>query len=447
MPRQYDMSYEGAPKYRWVKMHNGVRYRVTCEELGAMIHTKEATGTLANAWWRRKLAELEAPKERMMTEAEAIAAELAKTEVTIALHKTEQELIDMATATPSLLTPELTARLSAEIASAQQAVADTLELVAVPEYTWDVQVGRFMDLQLARGKAPGTFGDLSYYVGRLRRDCPPLALNDVRHITENTVTRVYSWLRNESGQSNIVQRKLFNYFRRFVRFLWGEALINLPRNLDEKIFSFDVTAKKIKRYPIQQVRALLAGLPDRLLLYALLALNAGMLGVDMALMRHEELQKGRVRRKRTKTRKGENVPEVEHVLWPETLALLDKYPRTHPEYVLTSKTGTPLWRAEIRDGKKVKVDLVSLQWHRGRGEGRATKPAIPLKALRSVSATIIEAHEAYGRFTDHFLGHSPRTIKDRHYAAPPQELFDKIVMWLRGQVLGADGEMERSQGA
>jgi hypothetical protein len=33
----------------------------------------------------------------------------------------------------------------------------------------------------------------------------------------------------------------------------------------------------------------------------------------------------------------------------------------------------------------------------------------------------------------HFLGHSPRTMKDRHYAAPATELFDKAVLWLGKQ--------------
>jgi hypothetical protein len=34
MARLYLMSWEGHPNYRWYKMHKGVRYRVTCEQLG-----------------------------------------------------------------------------------------------------------------------------------------------------------------------------------------------------------------------------------------------------------------------------------------------------------------------------------------------------------------------------------------------------------------------------
>ena len=71
MPRRYKMSWEGSPAYRWVKMYKGVRYRVTCQELGATIWTQEGSGKLANEWWDRKLAEL-VPKPdaatRVMTE-------------------------------------------------------------------------------------------------------------------------------------------------------------------------------------------------------------------------------------------------------------------------------------------------------------------------------------------------------------------------------------------
>jgi hypothetical protein len=34
-----------------------------------------------------------------------------------------------------------------------------------------------------------------------------------------------------------------------------------------------------------------------------------------------------------------------------------------------------------------------------------------------------------------FLGHSPRTVADRHYVVPPQELLDEAVTWL-GRQLG-----------
>ena len=59
MPRAVNMSWEGHPGYRWVKMFRGSRYRVSCQELGAITWTKEFTVQLANEWWARKRIEIE----------------------------------------------------------------------------------------------------------------------------------------------------------------------------------------------------------------------------------------------------------------------------------------------------------------------------------------------------------------------------------------------------
>ena len=57
----------------------------------------------------------------------------------------------------------------------------------------------------------------------------------------------------------------------------------------------------------------------------------------------------------------------------------------------------------------------------------------PMKLLRKTSATMIESHELFGRYTGHFLGHAPSSLAERHYAAPSRELFDKVVNWLGNQ--------------
>ena len=53
---------EGAPAYRWTKMHNGQRFRVTCDDLRAP-KNKEDSYLAANEWWRKKLIEI-GPKIR-----------------------------------------------------------------------------------------------------------------------------------------------------------------------------------------------------------------------------------------------------------------------------------------------------------------------------------------------------------------------------------------------
>ncbi len=200
------------------------------------------------------------------------------------------------------------------------------------DFTVEAQAKRFLAVEQARGKAAGTFGDLAAYVNKLKLESGVLTDSmDVRTISERTVTDLYSWLRNNAGLSATVQRKVWNYFRRFVRFLWAEKFIDLPRNLGERTFSFNVQAKKIKTYPVATVRAMVNGLPSRLKLYALLALNCGMYGVDIASLTWSEYSNGRITRKRTKTRAGENVPEVSYRLWPETVQLLEKWKGNHPQ--------------------------------------------------------------------------------------------------------------------
>src|SRR5947209_5333387 len=69
--RKFLMSWEGKPYYRWVKMFKGVRYRVTCEDLGLRRDrwTKEDSWQAANQWWQDRLAGLgQKPKAEQQVE-------------------------------------------------------------------------------------------------------------------------------------------------------------------------------------------------------------------------------------------------------------------------------------------------------------------------------------------------------------------------------------------
>jgi hypothetical protein len=119
---------------------------------------------------------------------------------------------------------------------------------------------------------------------------------------------------------------------------------------------------------------------------------------------------------------------VTYKLWPETIELLAKF-NSGGEYWFTSQDGTPLVAHRRVDGKEKLKDLIGKKW---RKYGKAT---ILLKQYRSIAATMLENHKEYGRYVSHFLGHSPKSIKDKHYAAPSQKLFDKALDWLRKQML------------
>jgi len=142
-------------------------------------------------------------------------------------------------------------------------------------------------------------------------------------------------------------------------------------------------------------------------------------------------------RKRTKTSEEKDVPEVNYKLWPQTLKLLKKHFSTHETLTLTSKTGSKLWTNWIgEDGKEHEKNLIGLQWKKAQYvKGKKIKDAIPLKAFRSIGSTIIGDHREYGRYYSHYLGHSPKSIADKHYVPPSEELFDEIMAYV-GKQLG-----------
>jgi hypothetical protein len=106
--------------------------------------------------------------------------------------------------------------------------------------------------------------------------------------------------------------------------------------------------------------------------------------------------------------------------------LLKEFQSDHAELFLTSRDNTPLWTASVEGDRTPRNDLVLKQW-------RKAKPGIPLKAFRSISATKLESHPVYGRTVSLFLGHSPRGVAERHYAAAPEALLHEGLAWLRTQ--------------
>lgn len=429
MARAYRMSWEGAPAYRWKKMYRGKMHRVSCADLGAS-PTKEASYQAANEWWGKTVAELQRPNP-----AEEMVSRLDRADLldTIRQGQAAKELLQGLGEYPLVpLHEDYPVVVEDGGEYNLQGISQLVEKLGKKPIQLDKTIGnqahRYLEIERARGKAPNTFANLRHFVIKFQEFAGLTDGRAVSEIDEETTTDLYAWLRNGTLAPHS-QKECFNVFKRFVRFASSQGLLDLPRNLDSRLFSFANNPTKIKTYPLAEVRQMLHGLSERLRLYALLALNCGMLGVDMATLKHEELQSNRIIRKRTKTKSQANCPEVEYVLWDETIRLLNRYPRLHEEYVLTSKTGTPLWRCEVKDFKAKKTNLVQQQWKRG-------KVSIPLKALRSVSATLLESHSVYGRFTTLFLGHSPASIKDRHYSAPPQALFDEALLWLREQILG-----------
>ena len=54
-----------------------------------------------------------------------------------------------------------------------------------------------------------------------------------------------------------------------------------------------------------------------------------------------------------------------------------------------------------------------------------------MKVLRKTSAMLLESDPSYARYSQLLLGHSPKSIADRHYLSPSQENFDRAIAFLR----------------
>ncbi len=228
----------------------------------------------------------------------------------------------------------------------------------------------------------------------------------------------------------------FHGSRCWVRWLWESGIIDMPKNLDSRRFTFGSALKNIETWTVEEVQYVVGESPAKLRLALLLQLNCGMTQKDVSDLLDTEVdwKGGRIIRKRSKTRGQANVPTVDYPLWPATFALLKEH-RSGQERVLVTKTGKPFVYRRLVDGNYRAVDSLGDLFRRLQKRLGLAKP---MKLLRKTSASLLESHAVYGRLTSLFLGHSPASIKDRHYAAPPQALFDEAVLWLGRQLGLAD---------
>jgi hypothetical protein len=507
--RNYKMTWV-ASQTRWLKDYHGKTYSVSCRQLSKWLAspipaTKEASWREANAWWDVKQAEIDAVAriDQMDVDADGVpfdgrqaaldairekinwARHFAPQEVP-ALLKTEQDIertdpvdgvplddadeinvnVEIARAlgvhVPDDLDPIIVQHLLGSGRIWQDRLSRTREVPPTSkEMTLRYHADQFKELLRAKCKdKPGTFGEQDRLVELLvniqRQQHDGQIIEAVTHpemlveqITEQTFQKYFLALSGMVNAAKITEetaRKRLRMMKRFIKYLWGQRLIELPRNLDSEEFRFQVVAREIVVPEREGVVTVVAALPPRLRLYALLALNCAMNQVDISELKHTmvDWQEGRIKRKRVKTQKARNVPEVDYLLWPETFELLKQFRSHHPELVLTTETGGKLVDRMYKEGKKKtgKKDMVQLAWKRW-WKGTPKRPCpvsesrIRFKELRAFGSTLIESHELYGRYKGHYLGHAPRTVADKHYAKPSRELFDKITTWLHDQIFAA----------
>ncbi len=228
-------------------------------------------------------------------------------------------------------------------------------------------------------------------------------------------------------------------FRQFIRHLWRDEIIDLPRNLDDRNLRIAVTPAKVETFALTQLKAIFTTATDRTALYCLLALNCGMTARDIADLHPSEVdwKRGTITRKRSKTKKHADVPTVTYKLWPATLKALRKHRSGNPNQVLVNGNDSPLITQAMRpDGILRRTDTIRLAFRRlikkiERQGGPSIAPEFTM--LRRTGATML-AEQFDNHLTELWLGHSPKTVAGKHYIAPSMARLEQATTWLRTQI-------------
>jgi integrase len=453
---------------RWTRMHKGQRFWISCKALGVP-ETKEASVQAANAWWRAKQAELDAadrPKLRPLlpgedvfaaylgVDAETAAAPCFSGPPQAAQAVMREFLGDMLVrhiVDGEPLPDDMVALLPpARVQQVKDAVAGFRgEATAPAERTVQAHADAWLKAQQARvdagqmtaARCANNRGCLEHFKTFLgpASDVAGIDAQRLDGFYQLCLRQITAGRRGlDGGWSVSYARDVFGVAKAFVRWLVERGTIDPPRNLGSKNFRFGSPAKAVETWTVDEFKAAVEAAPGKLKLALLLMANCGMTQEDVSDLLDTEVDwsAGYVTRKRSKTAAHDNVPLVRYKLWPRTFDLLKQY-RSGQDRVLLTEAGEPFVRTRLRDdGKLSKADGFASNYVHLKRKLQKTRPGFdrPLKGLRKLGATLLGSHPEYGRFQSYFLGHSPRTVADRHYVVPPQGLFDKAVLWLGRQV-------------
>jgi len=403
MPRKFIMSPDFSVRNRrWRKWHKGELYTVTCAELGLPEHLWTELGSYqdANRWWETRRREVDRPLE---IERERIVRRLKEIEderqQIIATDK--QFLADVSPevfAPPVVTKPGLTVGEALDQYYALQLVnSEPSSLIRLHSFVRDFKA---LTLPSVDGR-PGA--------AVLSADMP------LTVIDEGKVLQVFHFVdkvKNE-GSSKV---RYFGMFRAFVTHCAEMNLIPLPKNIRSRKLTWEVTTKAKEMPDWDVVREFLKKLPDRLRLYALLALNTGMNNTDIAHLEERQIDFKRrtLRRKRVKTEGWEKVPTVLYALWDETLQLLRQEMTTGATYALLDAAGKPLYVESKGVGGKPKLyDKVKSQWRDTLG--RSSDRPFTLKDFRDFGSLLLQ-NGPFRTYQASWLGHTPKEVHETNYS-------------------------------
>ena len=320
---------------------------------------------------------------------------------------------------------------------------DRLEVQRRDAIPSDISVEHHVDVFVAEKTNEARVDDLS--VGRiykvklhLQDFCDWIgALTDVNDITSKSLIDYKQRLLDEVAKgtwSLATARDRLGTVRAFIRWLWRtEVIKDLPRVLDPN--AKELSIKRVRKRPVTftnlEIATLFQTASTRTKLYMLLMLNCGMTQKDISDLDMSEVdwEKGRIIRRRSKTKNHDSVPEVNYLLWHETKTLLaHEWSGNGSGRALLNRSGGLLRSERYEAGKYQKTDNIKNAFDR---LTKKTKIKKSLISLKKTSASRLRNHEKYNSVRSHFLGHAEPRLADQHYADSPQRLLDRAIRWLR----------------
>jgi hypothetical protein len=250
---------------------------------------------------------------------------------------------------------------------------------------------------------------------------------NVSVITGATVENYNQHLHGLLGKGEIeawTAHNRFSFFKSFIRWCWRQHLIDLPRNLDDDEFSFDLTnSTKAVAVPLEDIHKAFWAADDTQRLLICLAMNCGFkqkaideFDRNKIVSCTSDALPGQVayryeKYKRGKTKKFEGVPEVSYLLWPETVVFLNK--------------------VQLPRRRQIPNMFKNLN----KAAGTSIKPM----ELRSTVNSLLLNNPEYAEHRQYFMGHSKgRSIVAQHYDVHFQHRIDALCIWIRSQVIPED---------
>ncbi len=438
MPAGYLMAWEPTRR-RWWKQHRGTRYVVSCRQLDAP-ETKEGSYQAANAWWVAKKAEVDGklPPHPLADLIEGRARRLAwarshgREDLAQAV---QEEIVKIQADTAGevfgrkrpLDVPEMVVETmqdaiwSDRLSRHKEESSDPDRSIKHQVALWLEELkGRVDAGQFGAGEYQGQTYYSKHFVAHFGEE------TRIDAIDEELWAGLHRFLIGEMNRGRwtaVYAKKLHRSARTFIEHLASLKRIAAPENLHDKRMRFNIPTKEVEVFSLEETRSLVEAAREQVRLLILLALNCGMTQVDISDLRHQEVdwEAGRLRRKRSKTSHHKKAPEVEYLLWPETVELLKLLRSSDLDHVLVTKSGRPWVDRKTRNTDSVRTEFDKLH------------ARLPFKHLRKTAATILGGHPAFRAYAQYFLGHAPETVADVHYIRPSQEQFDLAISWLREQ--------------